>query len=279
MRPVEHARGEDPEFAAARRLDQHHGRDARSAPANRNASSSCRSPTSLRTPLTSIRGYADAIVDGATDQPADAANVISWEARRLERLVQDLLDLARLDADRFSLDLVQRRRGTTAVRQVVDGFRHSAGELGSNWWRPPAPRPPSGCRADADRLVQVLANLVGERLLLCPHPGGRRFGGRRGGARPSGWSMTGRASPPSSSNAGLRTPLRLGPGERAAQRVRASGSPSSPSWSPPWVAPSRRESPSSRARDEDRRAAARSGDPGGRGRRAGAAGHRDPAHS
>ena len=63
----------------------------------------------LRTPLTSIRGYADAVIDGATDDPTGAATVISAEARRLERLVQDLLDLARLDADRFSLDLADRR--------------------------------------------------------------------------------------------------------------------------------------------------------------------------
>ncbi|MBV8462113.1 MAG: HAMP domain-containing protein, partial [Acidimicrobiales bacterium] len=48
----------------------------------------------LRTPLTSIRGYADAVVDGATDDPAAAAAVIGTEARRLERLVRDLLDLA-----------------------------------------------------------------------------------------------------------------------------------------------------------------------------------------
>ena len=59
----------------------------------------------LRTPLTSIRGYADAVLDGAADDPRAAATVISTEARRLERLVQDLLDLARLDADRFSLEL------------------------------------------------------------------------------------------------------------------------------------------------------------------------------
>ena len=75
----------------------------------------------LRTPLTSIRGYADAVVDGATDDPAAAAAVISAEARRLERLVQDLLDLARLDADRFSLDLQTgrlRRGGPPGGRRV-----------------------------------------------------------------------------------------------------------------------------------------------------------------
>ncbi len=48
----------------------------------------------LRTPLTSIRGYADAVADGATDDIHGAVTVIGTEARRLDRLVQDLLDLA-----------------------------------------------------------------------------------------------------------------------------------------------------------------------------------------
>ena len=62
----------------------------------------------LRTPLTSIRGYAEALADGTLDD-ADpderkrAATVIGAEARRLERLVRDLLDLSRLDGREFSL--------------------------------------------------------------------------------------------------------------------------------------------------------------------------------
>jgi two-component system, OmpR family, sensor kinase len=59
----------------------------------------------LRTPLTSIRGYADAVLDGTAGDAAAAASVISAESRRLERLVEDLLDLARLDADRFSFHM------------------------------------------------------------------------------------------------------------------------------------------------------------------------------
>ena len=111
----------------------------------------------LRTPLTSIRGYADAVVDGAAQDPAEAAAVIGTEARRLERLVQDLLDLARLDADRFSLDLYAVDAADIA-RQVVEGFRPRAADLdldlsmsipGAVW-----------VLADPDRLAQVLANLL-----------------------------------------------------------------------------------------------------------------------
>lgn len=112
----------------------------------------------LRTPLTSIRGYADAVVDGAADDPAAAAAVISSEARRLERLVQDLLDLARLDADRFSLDL-KPVDSVTVVNQVVGGFRPSSAELGLDL-SVVAPTGPVWVWADTDRLGQVVANLV-----------------------------------------------------------------------------------------------------------------------
>ncbi|MGP0109063.1 MAG: ATP-binding protein [Acidimicrobiales bacterium] len=113
----------------------------------------------LRTPLTSIRGYADAVIDGATDDAAAAAAVISSESRRLERLVQDLLDLARLDADRFSLDL-QPVDCAAVVRQVVDGFLPRAGELGLELVTAPGSVGPLWVLADADRLAQVLVNLV-----------------------------------------------------------------------------------------------------------------------
>ena len=69
----------------------------------------------LRTPLTSIRGYAEALADGTLDD-ADpdarkrAATVIGAEARRLERLVRDLLDLSRLDSREFSLQPAAVRR-------------------------------------------------------------------------------------------------------------------------------------------------------------------------
>ena len=155
---VEHTRGEDPEFAElAGSINTMGATLQRAREQERQFLLSV--SHELRTPLTSIRGYADAIVDGATDQPADAAGVISSEARRLERLVQDLLDLARLDADRFSLDLVPVD-ATTAVHQVVEGFRHSAAELGIDLVVAPGSEAALWVRADADRLVQVLANLV-----------------------------------------------------------------------------------------------------------------------
>jgi len=113
----------------------------------------------LRTPLTSIRGYADAVLDGATDDPRAAAAVISTEARRLERLVQDLLDLARLDADRFSFEL-RTVDAALVVHQVVDGFQPRAADLGIDLHLASGSAGSCPVSADRDRLAQVLANLV-----------------------------------------------------------------------------------------------------------------------
>jgi HAMP domain-containing protein len=60
----------------------------------------------LRTPLTSIRGHVAALREGVLEDEAERSSslaVIAEEAVRLERLVGDVLDLARLDARRFAL--------------------------------------------------------------------------------------------------------------------------------------------------------------------------------
>ena len=56
----------------------------------------------LKTPLTAIRGYAEAVEDGVID-PREAAATVTAEARRLERLVKDLLDLARMNRTDFGV--------------------------------------------------------------------------------------------------------------------------------------------------------------------------------
>ncbi|MCU1463290.1 MAG: Integral rane sensor signal transduction histidine kinase [Acidimicrobiales bacterium] len=115
----------------------------------------------LRTPLTSIRGYAEAIAEGRAPDAARAAGVISAESRRLERLVRDLLELAKLDARRFSLDL-----RSTDVAEVVDvtaeGFRPAAEEAGVTMTVDADGR--AAAAADPDRLAQVVANLTENAL-------------------------------------------------------------------------------------------------------------------
>jgi two-component system sensor histidine kinase BaeS len=115
----------------------------------------------LRTPLTSIRGYAEAIADGALPDAAEGGAVILSEARRLERLVGDLLDLAKLETRAFSLsieavDLVDIAVGT------VDGFRPEADEAGVRLEVDAVEA--AIVNGDPDRLAQVAGNLVQNAL-------------------------------------------------------------------------------------------------------------------
>ncbi|MCU1399066.1 MAG: integral rane sensor signal transduction histidine kinase, partial [Acidimicrobiales bacterium] len=114
----------------------------------------------LRTPLTSIRGYAEAISDGAGD-PQRSAAIIRSEARRLERLVADLLDLAKLRAKSFSLHL--ERIDLVALAAVAgQGFEPDAAERGLTIQHSGGGQLP--VMADHDRLGQVAANLIENAL-------------------------------------------------------------------------------------------------------------------
>ena len=112
----------------------------------------------LRTPLTSIRGYAEAIGDGTAPDTARAAEVIGSEAQRLERLVTDLLDLAKLDARQFRLE-PQQTDLAELVPDVAAGFERDAAVHDLTVFVDGPDHGPTVV-ADPDRLAQVLANLV-----------------------------------------------------------------------------------------------------------------------
>ncbi len=111
----------------------------------------------LRTPLTSIHGYAAAIDDGtATDQRA-AARIILSESQRLERLVADLLDLAHLDGRSLAMQLVEHalRADVEAAVSAVGVVARAHGiELVVGAGRP------VDVVADPARVRQLLANLL-----------------------------------------------------------------------------------------------------------------------
>ena len=120
----------------------------------------------LRTPLTSIRGYAEAILDGtAADDESRrrAAEVIASESRRLERLVADLLDLARLDTHQFSLR-PQPIDARAVVREAVEAFRPAATDLGLALTFAGADGGAVPATADPQRLAQIVANLTENAL-------------------------------------------------------------------------------------------------------------------
>lgn len=113
----------------------------------------------LRTPLTSIQGYAEAIADGTATDAVRAGLVIVGEARRLERLVGDLLELAKLNARRFSLAM-RRVDVAEVVADVAEGFRPSMDAAGLDYAVEVTPERGLWAGVDPDRLAQVLANLI-----------------------------------------------------------------------------------------------------------------------
>ena len=114
----------------------------------------------LRTPLTSIRGYADAIRDGAVE-PNRAATVIHNESRRLERLVSDLLDLSKLRSSGFSLD-PQTIDIVALVKMSVERCLPEAFESAISVTSTANGR--LDISADHDRMSQIMANLLDNAL-------------------------------------------------------------------------------------------------------------------
>jgi two-component system sensor histidine kinase BaeS len=120
----------------------------------------------LRTPLTSIRGYAEALADGTLDDadPAGrkrAATVIGAEARRLERLVRDLLDLSRLDSREFSLN-PRPCDAADVVRNAAEAFVPQSREHGVELTI--VPTTPVPAELDTEPVGQIVANLVENAL-------------------------------------------------------------------------------------------------------------------
>ena len=132
----------------------------------------------LKTPLTSIQGYAQAIVDGAAQDPQAAAQIIYEEASRLNRMVLELTDLERLQAGKLSL---QRERIDLAL--LCDGVAQNlqlvAQQANITLETDFAPAPP--IPGDGDRLAQVLTNLVSNALKFTPAGGTVRLAVQRSG--------------------------------------------------------------------------------------------------
>ncbi len=82
----------------------------------------------LKTPLTAIRGYAEGLGEGAFSSD-DAARTILLESRRLERLVRDLLDLARMNRHEFAVSREVVDLGEVA-REAVARYEAHAREFG-----------------------------------------------------------------------------------------------------------------------------------------------------
>ncbi|MGH3858415.1 HAMP domain-containing sensor histidine kinase [Actinokineospora sp.] len=122
----------------------------------------------LRTPLTAVKGFAESLADGVVtgDAVAAAGRTIDQEATRLDRLVADLLDLARLGADDFRLDVVAVDL-TALVTETATVWSARCAAAGIRF-RLEAPAEPVVVHADPRRLRQVLDGLAENALRVTP---------------------------------------------------------------------------------------------------------------
>jgi signal transduction histidine kinase len=125
----------------------------------------------LKTPVTAISGWSQALIDGTASSPAEqqhAATIIHDEAARLMHMVEQLLDLARLESGQ--MDLARRPVDVTGLLAgVEDAMRPQAEISGIRLEVGAGPIPM--LVGDAERLRQALTNLVDNALHYTPAGG------------------------------------------------------------------------------------------------------------
>ena len=125
----------------------------------------------LRSPLTSIKGFAQAMVDGTAkgkEAQLKAATVIEDESKRMMRLVEELLEFSRLESGQITMvkepvDLKE------LLQQCYEIFLMHAEEKGVKLKKDIEPLPP--IIGDIDRLEQVFSNLLDNALKHTPSGG------------------------------------------------------------------------------------------------------------
>ena len=122
----------------------------------------------LRTPLTAITGFAESLADGVTTGPdvQPVARTVLGEAHRLERLVSDLLDLARLGAQDFRIDL--RPVDLTALMGTAGEVWRARCEAVGVVGRTDLPRHQLLCVTDPTRVRQIVDGLAENALRVTP---------------------------------------------------------------------------------------------------------------
>jgi signal transduction histidine kinase len=125
----------------------------------------------LRTPLTAIRGHVSALLEGVVEDPADqraSLDTVQAEAARLERLVGDILDLAKLDTHRFTITREEVDMGAL-VDQAYETYRDEARRRSIDYRREGDVRPV--ITSDGDRVLQVVGNLISNAFHATPDGG------------------------------------------------------------------------------------------------------------
>lgn len=125
----------------------------------------------LRTPLTALRGYAEALRDGAVDpgEITEIGEILTVETERLDRFIADLLALARLEADDFRLEISEVDL-TVFVAAVLDGWRGRA-QQEAIVLTGTSPQEQVTVLTDPARLRQIVDGLVENALRATPSGG------------------------------------------------------------------------------------------------------------
>ena len=132
----------------------------------------------LSTPLTAIRGFAETLVDGAADQPEDSrrfAAIILSEAERMQRLVQDLLQLAKIEAVEYRQTIACQPMPvqpllSAIVRELAPAWTQKRIDLSLD-----LPAQALWVFSNADLLKQVLVNLIDNAVKYTPDGGSVRI--------------------------------------------------------------------------------------------------------
>ena len=126
----------------------------------------------LRTPLTVIRGYTEALMDGTVTDPEQTERfnrLIVSETERLERLITDLLDLSRLQAEQYAMEVEM-----IPLEEIIDSVvgmlrvKANAKEVALTWRHEGIIPPISG---NGDRLIQLMLILLDNALKYTPSGG------------------------------------------------------------------------------------------------------------
>jgi Na+/proline symporter/signal transduction histidine kinase len=127
----------------------------------------------LRTPLTSIRAFSEILQEGtqvSTEERQNFLNIITKESERLTRLIDQILDLAKMEAGRMDW-VITSLNPTSAVKDaiaIMDGLIQENNISLSLDIDKDLPN----VQADRDKLVQVIINIVSNAIKFCANPGG-----------------------------------------------------------------------------------------------------------
>lgn len=126
----------------------------------------------LRTPLTSIKGYVEALMDGAKDDPAVCSKflgIILAQSDRLNLIIEDLLELSKIESGRvsFKQDPIDVRNMIERTLSMIKPLAEKKGHR----LRAVIDEALPTLTGDEDRLVQVLTNLLDNAVKYTPEQG------------------------------------------------------------------------------------------------------------